>query len=82
MIRQISISNLNSAETGKEIIPFVKEQLCYIPLDYDQELKRPEKDIARAFLLPDGKEIHLKQERFQSTEALFQPSIRSRNKNI
>jgi len=61
----------------REIVRDVKEKLCYIALDYDEELKRADEssDIEKTYELPDGNIITVGNERFRCPEALFQPSF-------
>lgn len=50
----------------------LKEQLCYVALDYDQEMK---KDLTIEYQLPDGKKLKVNTEAFKCSEALFNPSL-------
>eukprot|EP01053_Blabericola_migrator_P007598 Blabericola_migrator_1__7597@NODE_3883_length_1451_cov_2426_415462_g2403_i0_p1_GENE_NODE_3883_length_1451_cov_2426_415462_g2403_i0NODE_3883_length_1451_cov_2426_415462_g2403_i0_p1_ORF_typecomplete_len378_score71_97Actin/PF00022_19/7_9e135MreB_Mbl/PF06723_13/3_9e07Actin_micro/PF17003_5/0_18_NODE_3883_length_1451_cov_2426_415462_g2403_i02161349 len=61
----------------KEIVRDIKEKLCYIALEYDEELKRADEsdEIDKTYELPDGNIISVGRERFQCPEALFQPSF-------
>lgn len=63
-----------------EIVRDVKEKLCYIALDYEEELKKAEEsdEIDKTYELPDGNVISVGRERFQCPEALFQPSMTGR----
>ena len=49
----------------------MKEQLCYITEDYNNELKKSKNDFEQ-YKLPDGRTIKLACERFQCTEILFE----------
>eukprot|EP01057_Protomagalhaensia_wolfi_P005670 Protomagalhaensia_wolfi_Nauph_80__5669@NODE_662_length_2155_cov_1275_181947_g492_i0_p1_GENE_NODE_662_length_2155_cov_1275_181947_g492_i0NODE_662_length_2155_cov_1275_181947_g492_i0_p1_ORF_typecomplete_len378_score57_88Actin/PF00022_19/1_4e135MreB_Mbl/PF06723_13/7_5e08Actin_micro/PF17003_5/0_18_NODE_662_length_2155_cov_1275_181947_g492_i08651998 len=61
----------------KEIVRDIKEKLCYIALDYDEELKRADEsdEVDKTYELPDGNIISVGRERFQCPEALFQPTF-------
>jgi actin len=50
-------------------------QLCYVALDYEEELKRPLEEVEATYQLPDGQPLTLGRERFMCTEILFQPSL-------
>lgn len=61
----------------REIVRDVKEKLCYIAFDFDEEIKKAETTSAleKTYELPDGNIIAVGNERFRCPEALFQPSL-------
>jgi len=75
LLKERGISLTNSAEM--EIVQDIKEKMCYVALDYEQELQNSAKSstVERAYELPDGQAVNIGNERFRAPEALFQPSF-------
>jgi actin-related protein len=54
----------------------MKETLCKVAIDFDAEMKTAQEstELEKVYTLPNSKQIHVKAERIQCPEALFQPS--------
>ncbi|ETO29261.1 hypothetical protein RFI_07863 [Reticulomyxa filosa] len=60
----------------KDMLRTLKEELCYIALNYNEELTKSQQhshEILQSFTLPDERVIHVNSERFKCPEVLFKP---------
>merc|ERR1712113_1088268 len=61
----------------KEIARDIKEKLCYVCMDYDEELLKSEQssEMEQNYMLPDGQIITIGAERFRCPEVMFKPNM-------
>ncbi|MHA1770827.1 MAG: rod shape-determining protein [Candidatus Thorarchaeota archaeon] len=73
LLRQRGYSFVSGAE--KEIVRDIKEKLCYVAKDPEQErIVADSAGVDKQYMLPDGETITVGAERFQAPELFFNPS--------
>jgi len=75
LVSEIGQGLNNSA--GREIVRDIKEQLAYVAIDFDAELKKfkDSNQHDRSYTLPDGNVYTLGDQMFRCPEALFNPNM-------
>ncbi|XP_045393915.1 actin-related protein T1 [Lemur catta] len=58
---------------NKPLVNDIKENLCYIALEPEKELRKKPEEVLREYKLPDGHVIHIGDQLYQVPEVLFAP---------
>lgn len=76
ILRERGHNFITSAE--REVVRAMKETLCYVALNYEDELLKYQQDPVGTksdYELPDGQVVQIGDEKFRGAEVLFQPSM-------
>lgn len=65
-----------STTSERQIVRDIKETLCYVATDYEQQLTA--KSLGKEYKLPDGQTVTISEERVRCAEALFKPHLLGR----
>jgi len=66
-----------STTADREVARDIKERLCYVAMDFDEEAQRAaaSSDVEKLYELPDGNVVSANAERFRCPEVFFQPEF-------
>merc|ERR1712083_343299 len=75
-VQRLDLAGRDITERLQEILRDIKEKLCYVALDFDEEMAKCEtsSELEQNYELPDGQVITVGSERFRAPETLFQPN--------
>ena len=79
MIKLLEECGIRLTTTADKIYgKLIKEKACYVALDFEEELKNVKN---YKYVLPDNRDVIVKDQRFRCPEALFKPSMIGKEEN-
>ena len=75
MIKLLAKEGYNFDDTQLELVRQIKESVCYLADNLEEENDKPTDEVAKPYNLPDGGVINVLASRFQTPEALFNPRL-------
>jgi len=69
--RGMNIKSSSDCEIAREM----KEKVCFVSADYDEDIKKPSASFSKNYEMPDGTFMTVENERFKCPEALFKPHL-------
>ena len=67
--------DFSTTDTERGIVRDIKESLCYVASNFEDELQSAANTSEKSYELPDGQVIKIGNERFRCPEALFKPFL-------
>ena len=77
LLQEGGYSFYTTADDHRDIVKDIKEKLCYVAVDYDDELKgvASNADLEKEYEMPDGQLVKVGEQRFKCPELLFKPNL-------
>uniref|UniRef100_A0A8D0HG70 Actin-related protein T3 n=1 Tax=Sphenodon punctatus TaxID=8508 RepID=A0A8D0HG70_SPHPU len=72
ILRESGVSMVTTAE--REIVRDMKETLCYVCLDIEEEMTKKPSEVEKSYKLPDGQVVKVHNQLFRCPETLFHPA--------
>ncbi|XP_006018792.1 actin-related protein T3 [Alligator sinensis] len=72
ILKESGISMVSTAE--REIVRDMKETLCYVSLNPQEEMAKKPAEVEKTYRLPDGQIVKVHNQTFRCPETLFRPS--------
>ncbi|XP_003463563.3 actin-related protein T3 [Cavia porcellus] len=73
LLKDCNIMLLSAAD--RQTVKDIKETLCYVAVNYEEEIAKKPSCLEKVYELPDGQTIKLHEQLFRCPEALFAPCL-------